>query len=62
MPTAIQQYYLTAPFTLHVNIHTYTPAQHVCEPYKANISQFKGATMTGLQELLTKVQADAFHL
>lgn len=40
----------------------HTPAQHVGEAYKAHISQFKGATMTRLQELLTEVQADTLHL
>lgn len=41
---------------------THTPAEHVSEAHKAHISQFKGATMTGLQELLTEVQADPLHL
>lgn len=41
---------------------THTPAQHVGEAYKAHISQFKGATMTGLQELLTEVEAYSLHL
>lgn len=53
-----------SPFSLDVNRHrhTYTPAQHVGEAYKAHISQFEGATMTGLQELLTEVQTYPLHL
>lgn len=51
-----------SPFMLNVNTDTYAPAQHVCEAYKAHISQFEGATMTGLQELLTEVQAYPLHL
>lgn len=41
---------------------SHTPAQHVSEAYEAHISQFKGATMTGLQELLTEVQTNSLHL
>ena len=39
-----------------------TPAQHIGEAYEADVGQFKGAAVTGLQELLTEVQAHAFHL
>lgn len=51
-----------SPYSLNVNTHIHTPAQHVGEAYKAHISQFKGATMTGLQELLTEVQTYPLHL
>lgn len=59
MPVAVQWYYLSAPLP---RMRTHTPAQHVGEAHKAHISQFKGATVTGLQELLTEVQADTLHL
>lgn len=62
MPSAIQQYYLSAFSPQCEHTHTHTPAQHVGEAYKAHISQFKGATVTGLQELLTEVQTNPLHL
>lgn len=43
-------------------LRTHTPAQHVGEAHKAHVSQFEGAAMTGLQELLTEVPAHPLHL
>lgn len=40
----------------------HAPAQRVSQAHKAHISQFKGAAVTRLQELLTEVQSDPLHL